>query len=73
MTEYAGMSEPIEIKINNIEILYYQGLAQIQNMKAKKHCIELEYMMSNGKLDIPCRAAQVKYLLKWLKSRRLPA
>jgi len=33
----------------------------------KKHCIELDYMMTNGKLDIPCRAAQVKYLLQRLR------
>jgi hypothetical protein len=33
----------------------------------KKHCIKLDYMMTNGKLDIPCRAAQVKYLLQRLR------
>lgn len=33
----------------------------------KKRCIELDYMMADGRLEIPCRAALVKYLLQRLR------
>lgn len=33
----------------------------------KKRCIELDYMMVDGQLEIPCRAALVKYLLQRLR------
>jgi len=33
----------------------------------KRRCIELDYMMEGGQLNIPCRAALVKYLLQRLR------
>lgn len=34
---------------------------------ARQHCIELDYCMTDGQLQIPCRGAMVKYLLQRLR------